>query len=129
MSGLFPHKVVDQKEGFVFIVAAADDTDEESVAAAGAAEEILNETWAEAAPSGLTPAECRDPEEAELVYADAVQLLEEADCDEAHQLLITGIVVVGDLVVVNCMLAGEDVEDDDEEEDDDSVEADEEEFE
>lgn len=126
MSGLFPHRVIDQKEGFVFIVAPADESDEESVAAAGAVEDILSEAWS-TAPSELTVDDIHDPEEAELVYADAMQLLEEAECEEAGQFLITGITIVGKLAIVNCMLAGEDIEVD-EDEDDDSVEADEEDF-
>lgn len=131
MSGLFPHKVVTQKEGFVFIVAPSDDTDDDEVAAAAEVERILAESWVQA-PSNLTPSEVRDPEEAELIYADAIQLLEEAECEEANQLLITGVIVVGELVVVNCMLAGEDIassgDDEEEEEEDDSLEADEEDF-
>ncbi len=127
MSGLFPHRVIDQKEGFVFLVAPSDENDADAVVAAEQAESILREAWA-SAPSGLTVADVRDPEEAELIYADALQLLQEADLDEAEQIIITGVIVVGELVVVNCILAGEDVPDEDEDEDDDSVEADEEDF-
>ncbi|QZE59252.1 hypothetical protein MPK66_gp008 [Erwinia phage pEa_SNUABM_2] len=128
MSGLFPHRVITQKEGFVFIVQPADDTDPEAVEAAQDIEALLVEAWP-TAPSELSVNDVRDPEEAELVFADIMQLLEEAEREEAHQIVISGIVVVGELAVVTCMLTGEDLESDDEEdEDNDSVEVDEEEF-
>ncbi|QZE59588.1 hypothetical protein pEaSNUABM39_00008 [Erwinia phage pEa_SNUABM_39] len=128
MSGLFPHRVITQKEGFVFIVQPADDTDPEAVEAAQEIEALLVEAWP-TAPSELSVNDVRDPEEAELVFADIMQLLEEAEREEAHQIVISGIVVVGELAVVTCMLTGEDLESDDEEdEDNDSVEVDEEEF-
>lgn len=126
MSGLFPHTVVEQKEGFFFIVAPSDESDDDAVSLAEDAATILNESWVQA-PSNLTPAEVRDPEEAELIFADAVQLLEEADFEGKDEFLITGVVIVGNLVLVNCMLAGEDIGDEEEEEDD-SLEADEEDF-
>lgn len=127
MSGLFPHRVISEKEGFVFIVQPADDNDPDAVDAAKEVEEILKEAWS-TAPSELTVADVTDPEEAELIYADVAQLLEEAEREEAKQIVITSIVIVGSLAVVNCMLTGEDMEEDDEDEDDDSIEADEEEF-
>lgn len=128
MSGLFPHRVITQKEGFVFIVQPADDTDQDAVEASQEIEALLVEAWP-TAPSELSVNDVRDPEEAELVFADIMQLLEEAEREEAHQIVISGIVVVGELAVVTCMLTGEDLESDDEEdEDDDSVEVDEEEF-
>ncbi|QZE59925.1 hypothetical protein pEaSNUABM35_00008 [Erwinia phage pEa_SNUABM_35] len=128
MSGLFPHRVITQKEGFVFIVQPADDTDQDAVEAAQEIEALLVEAWP-TAPSELSVNDVRDPEEAELVFADIMQLLEEAEREEAHQIVISGIVVVGELAVVTCMLTGEDLESDEEEdEDDDSVEVDEEEF-
>lgn len=128
MSGLFPHRVITQKEGFVFIVQPVDDTDQDAVEAAQEVEAVLVEAWP-SAPSELSVDDVRDPEEAELVFADIMQLLEEADREEAHQIVVSGIVVVGNLAIVNCMLTGEDLDGDDEEdEDDDSVEVDEEEF-
>lgn len=128
MSVLFPHRVIDQKEGFVFIVQPADDNDPASVEAAKEVEEVLAEAWP-TAPSELTVDDVTDPEEAELIYADVAQLLEEAEREEANQIVITSVVVAGRLVIVNCMLTGEDLEDEEEEdEDDDSVEADEEDF-
>lgn len=127
MSGLFPHRVIDQKEGFVFIVQPADDNDPDSVEAAREVEEVLAEAWP-TAPSELTVDDVRDPEEAELIYADVAQLLEEAEREEAKQIVITSVVVAGNMAIVNCMLTGEDMEEDDEDEDDDSVEADEEDF-
>ncbi|WAK44456.1 hypothetical protein [Erwinia phage vB_Ea_2910A] len=127
MSGLFPHRVIDQKEGFVFIVQPADDNDPDAVEAAREVEEVLAEAWP-TAPSELTVDDVRDPEEAELIYADVAQLLEEAEREEAKQIVITSVVVAGNMAIVNCMLTGEDMEEEDEDEDDDSVEADEEEF-
>ncbi|AWY08290.1 hypothetical protein HOT49_gp008 [Erwinia phage vB_EamM_Alexandra] len=127
MSGLFPHRIIKQKEGFVFIVQPADDNDQDSVEAAQEVENILTEAWP-TAPSELSVDDVRDPEEAELIYADVVQLLEEAERDESNQIVIGGIVIVGNLVVVTCMLTGEDLDDEEEDEDDDSVEADEEDF-
>ncbi|UAW53126.1 hypothetical protein pEaSNUABM30_00008 [Erwinia phage pEa_SNUABM_30] len=127
MSGLFPHRVISEKEGFVFIVQPADDNDPDAVDAAKEVEEVLKEAWP-TAPSELTVADVTDPEEAELIYADVAQLLEEAEREEAKQIVITSIVIVGNLAIVNCMLTGEDMEEDDEDEDDDSIEADEEEF-
>ncbi|QZE58224.1 hypothetical protein pEaSNUABM40_00008 [Erwinia phage pEa_SNUABM_40] len=127
MSGLFPHRVITQKEGFVFIVQPADETDADAVVAAEQVEEVLAEAWP-TAPSELTVDDVTDPEEAELIFADVVQLLEEANREEANQIVITSIVIVGGLAIVNCMLTGEDIGDDEEDEDDDSVEADEEEF-
>ncbi|QZE57884.1 hypothetical protein MPK70_gp008 [Erwinia phage pEa_SNUABM_33] len=127
MSGLFPHRVIDQKEGFVFIVQPADDNDPDAVEAAREVEEVLAEAWP-TAPSELTVDDVRDPEEAELIYADVAQLLEEAEREEAKQIVITSVVVAGNMAIVNCMLTGEDMEEDDEDEDDDSVEADEEDF-
>ncbi|AXG67052.1 hypothetical protein HOU09_gp008 [Dickeya phage vB_DsoM_AD1] len=127
MSGLFPHRVIDQKEGFVFIVQPADDNDPDSVEAAREVEEVLAEAWP-TAPSELTVDDVRDPEEAELIYADVAQLLEEAEREEAKQIVITSVVVAGNMAIVNCMLTGEDLEEEDEDEDDDSVEADEEDF-
>lgn len=128
MSGLFPHRVIEETEGFVFLVQPSDETDEEAVAAAGAVEDILKEAWP-TAPSNLTVADVTDPEEAELIYADAAQILEEAECEEANQFIITGITIAGQLVIVNCALAGEDLVDEDEEEDDDdNVEASEDDF-
>lgn len=126
MSGLFPHNVVEQKEGFVFIVAPADEDDENAVELASQAQSILEDSWQQA-PSNLTAEEVRDPEEAELIYADAVQLLEEADFEESAQFLITGVIVIGKLVIVNAIMAGEDVEDEEGDEDD-SLEADEDDF-
>ncbi|QZE57554.1 hypothetical protein pEaSNUABM17_00008 [Erwinia phage pEa_SNUABM_17] len=127
MSGLFPHRVIDQKEGFVFIVQPADDNDPDAVEAAQEVEAILVEAWP-TAPSELTVENVKDPEEAELIYADIAQLLEEAEREEAKQIVITSVVIAGNLAIVNCMLTGEDLEDEDEDEDDDSVEADEEDF-
>jgi len=127
VSGLFPHRVISEKEGFVFIVQPADDNDPDAVDAAKEVEEVLKEAWP-TAPSELTVADVTDPEEAELIYADVAQLLEEAEREEAKQIVITSIVIVGNLAIVNCMLTGEDMEEDDEDEDDDSIEADEEEF-
>ncbi|QZE57217.1 hypothetical protein MPK71_gp008 [Erwinia phage pEa_SNUABM_1] len=127
MSGLFPHRVIDQKEGFVFIVQPADDNDPDAVEAAQEVEAVLIEAWP-TAPSELTVENVKDPEEAELIYADIAQLLEEAEREEAKQIVITSVVVAGKLAIVNCMLTGEDLEDEDEDEDDDSVEADEEDF-
>ena len=43
MSGLFPHRVIDQTEGFVFIVQPADDNDPDAVEAAREVEEVLAE--------------------------------------------------------------------------------------
>ena len=126
MSGLFPHNVVEQKEGFVFIVAPADEDDENAVELASQAQSILEDSWQQA-PSNLTAEEVRDPEEAELIYADAVQLLEEADFEESAQFLVTGIIVIGKLVIVNAIMAGEDIEDEEGDEDD-SLEADEDDF-
>ncbi|ARW58648.1 hypothetical protein HOS33_gp008 [Erwinia phage vB_EamM_Y3] len=126
MSGLFPHNVVEQKEGFVFIVAPADEDDENAVELASQAQSILEDSWQQA-PSNLTAEEVRDPEEAELIYADAVQLLEEADFEECAQFLITGVIVIGKLVIVNAIMAGEDIEDEEGDEDD-SLEADEDDF-
>jgi len=126
VSGLFPHNVVEQKEGFVFIVAPADEDDENAVELASQAQSILEDSWQQA-PSNLTAEEVRDPEEAELIYADAVQLLEEADFEESAQFLITGVIVIGKLVIVNAIMAGEDVEDEEGDEDD-SLEADEDDF-
>lgn len=127
MSGLFPHRVIDQKEGFVFIVQPADDNDPDAVEAAQEVEAVLIEAWP-TAPSELTVENVKDPEEAELIYADIAQLLEEAEREEAKQIVITSVVIAGNLAIVNCMLTGEDLEDEDEDEDDDSVEADEEDF-
>lgn len=127
MSGLFPHRVIDQTEGFVFIVQPADDNDPDAVEAAREVEEVLAEAWP-TAPSELTVDDVRDPEEAELIYADVAQLLEEAEREEAKQIVITSVVVAGRMAIVNCMLTGEDLEEEDEDEDDDSVEADEEDF-
>ncbi|UAW96496.1 hypothetical protein pEaSNUABM22_00008 [Erwinia phage pEa_SNUABM_22] len=126
MSGLFPHRVIDQKAGFVFVVQPADENDEDAVEAAKEVEAVLIEAWP-TAPSELSVEDVRDPEEAELVFADIMQLLEEAEREEANQIVVSGILIVGDLVIVNCMLTGEDLSDE-EDEDDDSVEADEEDF-
>ena len=128
MSGLFPHNVIEQKEGFVFLVQPADDTDEDSIEAAETAQGILEEAWP-TAPSELTVDEVTDAEEAELIYADAMQLLEEAEFEDADQFVISGVIIVGKLVIVNCALTGESSDDDEEEDDDDnSVEASEEDF-
>lgn len=120
MSSLFPHRIIDLAAGFVFIVAPSDDNDSEAVEAAAAVENILNKGWSNAA-SALTAADVRDPEEADLIYADAVQLLEEAERDEVNEFVITSIIVARDLVIVSCALCGEDLSDEDESDGDDDT--------
>ena len=126
MSGLFTHRVVEQKPGFVFIVAPVDDEDQESLDMAQDIENALNENWEELAPSQLTVSEVQDNEEAELIYADAFTVLQELDNPLADALIVSSVTVIGDTCLVHCMLGDPDDEDG---EDDDSVEADDEDFE
>lgn len=132
MSGLFPHHVIEAKPGFVFIVGPADDEDEAAIESAQAVQNYLTENWKDAA-CGLTVDEARDPEEADLIMTDVMQLLTDGGFEEANQFVITSILVVGQTVITNILLVGEELLDDEGDEagdeDDDSLAADEEDFE
>lgn len=125
MSGLFTHRVIEPKAGFIFVVAPVVSDDEESIEMAQDIEDALNENWEELAPSQLTVAEVEDEEEADLIYADAFSVLQELDNPLADALIVSSVTVLGDTCIVHCMLG----DDEDEEDEDDSVEADDEDFE
>ncbi|QYW02967.1 hypothetical protein pEaSNUABM14_00008 [Erwinia phage pEa_SNUABM_14] len=128
MSGMFPHHVIEQKKGFVFIVTPIED-DPDSLEAAEEVRAVLEESWP-TAPSELTVDDVRDPEEAELILADILEVLGEAESEYANKVLINSVIVVGALAIVNVLLLDEEVNSEEEEEDDDADQsADEEEFE
>ncbi|AXG66733.1 hypothetical protein HOU08_gp007 [Dickeya phage vB_DsoM_JA29] len=117
MSELFPHRVLPAKtKGFVFVVVAEDEDVQDLVEGAIQAEKILNEKFETDANSGLTPEDARNPEEVDMVYADAVSLLEDNNFPLAECFIVTSVTVVGDLVVVVASLGDVDDEDEDDEE-------------
>lgn len=126
MSGLFTHRVLEKKQGFVFVVAPVDDEDQDSVSMAKDIEDLLNTNWEEKSESQLTVEEVKDIEEAELIYADAFSLMQEMDHPLADALIVSSVTILGDTCIVQCMLGDDE---DDDEDDDDSVEADDEDFE
>lgn len=120
MSGLFNHNVVPYKPGFIFIVAPVVHDDPESVEISESVARDLNDNWEKMAKSGLTVAEVRDEEEAEIIYADAITLLDELDSPFADNLVISSVLVIGDACVVHCSLCDEEDEDEDDDTLDDS---------
>lgn len=118
MSELFPHRVLPAKtDGFVFVVVPED---EELAEHADTAEKILNDWFEKESTSGLSPKDAQNPEEVDMVYADAITLLEEKDFPLYDCFIVTSVTVVGNLVLVLATLGifgeedEEDVEDDDE---------------
>lgn len=129
MSGMFPLHEIEQKKGFVFLVTPVED-DEQSAADAEEVKEVLEEAWP-TAPSKLAVDDVRDPEEAELILADILEILEEAESEYANKVIVSSVIIVGDLAIVNVLLLDEEVipeGEEDEDEDDADQSADEEEF-
>lgn len=125
MSDLFPHRVLPAKtEGFIFVVISDNDDVPSLVEGAAQAEKILNEKFATDSTSGLTPKDARNPEEVDMVYADAITLLEDNDFPLAECFIVTSVTVIGNLVLVHASLGDADEEDEDDEEElsDDSEE-------
>ncbi|AXG67381.1 hypothetical protein JA33_007 [Dickeya phage vB_DsoM_JA33] len=117
MSELFPHRVLPAKtKGFVFVVVAEDEDVQDLIDGAAQAEKILNSKFETDANSGLTSEDARNPEEVDMVYADAVSLLEDNNFPLAECFIVTSVTVVGDLVVVVASLGDVDDEDEDDEE-------------
>lgn len=117
MSDLFPHRVVAAKaSGFVFVVVPSDDDVPSLVEGAAQAEQILNEKFESDSASGLTVKDAKNEEEVDLVYADAVTLLEENNFPLAECFIVTSVIVVGDLAVIQASLGDFDDEDEDDEE-------------
>ena len=117
MSDLFPHRVVAAKtSGFVFIVIPSDDDVPSLVEGAAQAEQILNEKFESDSASGLTVKDAKNEEEVDLVYADAVTLLEDYNFPLAECFIVTSVIVVGDLAVVQASLGDFEDEDEDDEE-------------
>jgi len=115
MSDLFPHRVLAAKsKGFVFVVIPEDEESEILVDGAAQAEKILNEKFEAESDTGMTPKDAKNGEEVDMVYADAITLLEKYNFPLVECLIISSVIVVGDLVVVSASLG--DVEDEDEEE-------------
>lgn len=118
MSALFPHRVLAAKsKGFVFVVIPEDDESEILVENAATAEKILNEKFEAESDTGMTPKDAKNGEEVDMVYADAITLLEKYDFPLVDCLIISSVIVVGDLVVVTASIGDiEDEDDEDEEE-------------
>lgn len=117
MSDLFPHRVVAAKtSGFVFVVIPSDDDVPSLVEGATQAEQILNEKFESDSASGLTVKDAKNEEEVDLVYADAITLLEDNNFPLAECFIVTSVIVVGDLAVVQASLGDFDDEDEDDEE-------------
>lgn len=120
MSDLFPHRVFAAKTaGFIFVVVPEDEDVQDLVDGAAQAEAILNEKFETDSASGLTVKDAKNGEEVDLVYADAITLLEENDFPLADCLIVSSVIVVGDLAVVQASLGDIDDEDEEEEELDD----------
>lgn len=119
---LFPHRVLKKKtEGFIFVVIPEDDDVPDLVLLAKQAEELLNKKFEAESATGMTPKDARNHEESEMIYADAVTLLEENEFPASDWLVISSVINVGDLVVVTASLGepGDEEEDEEEDEDDD----------
>jgi hypothetical protein len=123
VSDLFPHRVLAAKtSGFIFVVVPEDEDAQSLVEGAAQAEQILNEKFETDSASGLTVKDAKNGEEVDLVYADAVTLLEDNNFPLAECFIVSSVIVVGDLVVVQASLG--DVDDDEEEDDEELSEED-----
>ena len=117
MSDLFPHRVLAAKtSGFIFVVIPEDEDAQSLVEGAAQAEQILNEKFETDSASGLTVKDAKNGEEVDLVYADAVTLLEDNNFPLAECFIVTSVIVVGDLAVVQASLGDFEDEDEDDEE-------------
>lgn len=94
----------DITEGFQFHVLPADDTLEDDIEACAEAQDILNDNWDRDSGSHLEVSDLlnADTEDGDLLYLMSVQLLEEHGFADANNLVITSVVVIGDLAVVQC---------------------------
>lgn len=126
MSNIFPHRVLKAKdEGFIFVVVSENDDVPDLVSGAAQAEQLLNDNWETSdATSGMKVKDAKNTEEVDMVYADMISLLEDLDFPLVECLIITSVIVVGELVIVNVSLG-----DGDEDEDEDDEEYSEEDFE
>ncbi len=103
-------------EGFQFVMFPDDETNEQQIEETKSALDILNGIDWEETENGLTAEDMTstDSEDGDLLYLDAVSALQEAEHPRADDFVILNVVVIGELVIVNCTFASEDDGDDEE---------------
>lgn len=93
----------------IFVVNPNDKDDDQAVELAQQTAEILNSSW-ESAPSSLTVEEAIDPEQADLILADAFTILEDADSPAYDLFGISDVIRINDKAIVIGFLLDEAVE-------------------